>query len=133
MKISHFTKINLYIAIVFIVLAFAYPFFMEKFVYSNISKEAISVAKIIEKTQNINYVNYNKYISVKKGDVAKLVKNFSLSTNDIKYYDYSIFTTYNSYTLYAEPKIGYLKNREISPKIYVYYKKLNEEPIIKWN
>ena len=132
MKITKFIKTNLLISFLIVLFAFVYPFFVEKIVYVNKAQEVISISKIIEKAENLNYINKNKYISIKKGDNINLSKEFNLKINDIQYYNYSIFTTFNTYTLYAEPKIIYLKSREISPKIYVYYKKLNEKPIIKW-
>lgn len=132
MKISKFAKTNIFIAMLFIVIAFIYPFFIQKIFYSNKAQEAISIASIVENVQNLNYINKNKYIYVNKGDVNRLSKNFNINPNDLKYYNYSIFTTYNTYTLYAEPKIQYLKNRDISPKIFVHYKKLNEKSISKW-
>ena len=132
MNLTKFAKTNILIAILFIFIAFLYPFFIEKVFYSNKAQEAKSIAKIIENVQNLNYINKNKYININKNDINSLVKQFNISKNDIQYYDYSIFTTFNTYTLYAEPKIEYLKDRDISPKIYIYYKKLNQKPIIKW-
>jgi len=132
MKITKFAKINIIIAFIFIVLSFIYPVFIEKIFYSNKSAEAKSIAKIIEKIQNISYINKNKYISIKKGDINTLIKEFSIKRNDIKFYNYSIFTTFDSYVLYAEPKIKYLKSRDISPKIYVYHKVVNQQAKIKW-
>jgi len=131
-KISKFAKANIFIALFLIIIAFIYPIFIDKVYYSNKSAEAISIAKIIKEVQNLNYINNNKYIAIKKGDVEELINKFSLKQNDIKYYDYSIFVTYNSYTLYAEPKIKYLKNRDISPRIYIYNKVLNKQATIKW-
>jgi hypothetical protein len=132
LKLTKFAKTNLIIAGLFIIIAFIYPFFIEKIFYSNKAQEARSIAKIIENVQNLNYINKNKYIHISKGDKQILIDKFNINNNDLKYYDYSVFTTFNTYTLYAEPKIKYLKNRDISPKIYVYYKKLNQKPIIKW-
>ena len=132
MKLTKFAKTNLIISIVFVIIAFIYPVFIEKVFYSNKSQEAISITKIIENVQNLNYINKNKYINIKKGDINALAKEFNINKKDIEFYNYSIFTTFNTYTLYAEPKIKYLKDREISPKMYVYYKKLNQKPIIKW-
>jgi hypothetical protein len=132
MKFTKFTKNNLILSVLFIIMAFIYPFFIENFFYSNKAQEAISISQIIESTQNLNYINKNKYININKSDKVSLLKEFNINKNDIKFYDYSIFTTYNTYTLYAEPKIKYLKTRDISPQIYVYYKKLNQKPIIKW-
>jgi len=131
-KVSKFAKVNIMIAIFLVIIAFVYPLFINKVYYSNKSAEAISIAKIIEEVQNLNYINNNKYIAIKKGDIKNLIKNFSIKKSDIEYYDYSIFVTYNSYTLYAEPKIEYLKNRDISPRIYIYNKVVNKQAIIKW-
>jgi hypothetical protein len=132
MRISKFTKTNFTLAFIAIIVAFVYPIFIQKVFYSNKSKEAISIASTVEKIQNLNYINLNKYISIEKGDTKELSKKFNINLSDIQFYDYSIFSTFNSYTLYAEPKITYLKSRDISPKIYVYHKKLNQPPIIKW-
>ena len=129
---SKFAKTNLLISVFFVFIAFMYPFFIEKVFYSNKAQEAKSIAKIIESVQNLNYINKNKYIHISKGDINMLIVKLNISKYDVKYYDYSIFTTFNTYTLYAEPKIKYLKDRDISPKVYVYYKKLNQKPIIKW-
>ena len=132
MKISKFAKTNILISFIIIIISIIYPYFIEKVFYSNKSAEAVSIAKIIQKVQNINFVNSNKYIFIEKGNIDDLTSKFSLNKSDIKYYDYSIFTTYNSYTIYAEPKIKYLKSRDISPKIYLYKKQLNKPAVIKW-
>jgi hypothetical protein len=132
MRLSKFAKTNFILAFIIVIVAFVYPIFIQKVFYSNKSKEAISIASTVEKVQNLNYINLKKYISIKKGDVEELSKKFNIKQSDIKFYDYSIFTTFNSYTLYAEPKIQYLKSRDIAPKIYVYHKQLNHPPIIKW-
>jgi len=132
MKISKFAKTNFGLTIMVIVVAFVYPVFIQKVFYSNKSKEALSIASIVEKVQNLKYINSNKYIAINKGDTKELAKEFSIQHSDIQFYNYSIFTTFNSYTLYAEPKISYLKSRDISPKIYIYHKTLNKPPIIKW-
>jgi hypothetical protein len=132
MIISKFTKTNILLALFIAIIAFIYPVFIEKFYYSNKSAEAISIAKIIEKVQNLNYINKNKYITIKKGDKVKLIEKFSIKANDIKFYDYSIFTTHNSFTIFAEPKISYLKSRDIAPKIYIYKKVLNKPASSKW-
>ena len=123
---------NIILAIILIVFAYIYPIFNEKVFYSNKSQEATSISEQIAKLQNINYALSNQYISVDKDDKKSLVTKFNINENDIQYYDYSIYTTFNSYTLYAEPKIKYLRSREISPKIYVYSKKLNQEAKIAW-
>jgi hypothetical protein len=129
---TQLSKVNFLIAIGVFVLALIIPVFLEKFIYANKSNEAISIAQMVQKVQNLNYINFNQYIDIQKGDIEKLQDKFSIKEGDILYYDYSIFTTYNSYTLYAEPKIKYLKSREIAPKIYVYSKVLNEEPLMEW-
>lgn len=132
MQISKFTRINFLLAIVFVIIALIYPIFLEKVFYSSKSDEAIFIADAIQKKQNLNYVNNNKYIAIKKGDIESLTKIFNLKESDIQFYNYSIFTTFNSYTLYAEPKIEYLKSRDISPANYIYHKKLNTQPTSKW-
>jgi hypothetical protein len=131
-QISKFAKANITVAIIVTVIAVIYPLFIEKVYYSNKSVEAVSVAKIVENVQKLSYINSNKYIAIKKADVLDFVDKFSLNKTDIQFYDYSIFVTYNSYTLYAEPKIQYLKNREINPKRYIYHKVLNKQATIKW-
>jgi hypothetical protein len=130
--VTQLSKVNFSIAIGIFLFALAIPVFLEKFIYANKSNEAISIAQMVQKVQNLNYINSNQYIDIQKGDIEKLQDKFSIKEGDIFYYDYSIFTTYNSYTLYAEPKIKYLKSREIAPKIYVYNKVLNEEPLMEW-
>lgn len=130
-RFSKFTQLNILIIILIIIIAFVYPIFIEKVFYSGKANEAISISKIVENIQNVNYINHNQYIAIKKGDIDKFNEEFSIAKKDIKYYNYSIFTTPNSYTLYAEPKIMYLKNRDISPKIFTYYKKLNNKLIQK--
>ena len=132
MNLKKLTIINIIIALFLIAFAFVYPVFNEKIFYSNKSQEAKSITEQIAKLQNINYASSNQYISITKHDEKSLVLKFNINQNDIQYYDYSIYTTFNSYTLYAEPKIKYLRTREISPKIYVYSKKLNQEAKIKW-
>jgi hypothetical protein len=132
MNFTKFAKTNILFAIAIVVIAFVYPFFIKKVFYANKSAEAVSIAKIIQKIQNLNYVNHSKYISIDKGDTKKLVKSFNIQKDDIEFYNYSIFTTINSYILYAEPKIKYLKSREIAPRIYSFYKKTNQTPITKW-
>ena len=130
--ISKFAKTNIIIALFIVAIGFLYPMFIQKVYYSNKSVEAVSIAKIVEKIQNINYINNSKYISIKKGDIEKFINKFSIKLNDVKFYDYSIFTTYNSFTLYAEPKISYLKNRDINPRIYIYHKILNKKATMIW-
>jgi hypothetical protein len=132
MNFTKFAKTNFLLAIIVVAMAFIYPFFIKKVFYANKSAEAISIAKIVQKVQNIYYVNHNKYISIDKGDIKTLTKLFNIQKSDIEFYNYSIFTTVNSYILYAEPKIKYLKSRQIAPKIYSFYKKINQTPIIKW-
>lgn len=129
---SKTTKINFLLTFIFVVLAIVYPYFIEKFFYSSKSIEASSIAKIIEKKQKMYYLKHNKYMSLKKGDIKSLIQNFDLSVNDIRYYDYSIITNFNSFTLYAQPKIGYLKQRDISPKTYQFFKKLNKPATSLW-
>lgn len=132
MQVNKIIIFNFSIAIIAILIAYIYPVFKEKVYFSNKTQEAVSITNQISKVQNINYAKSNQYISLIKGDKETLIKKFQLSINDVRYYDYSIYTTFNSYTLYAEPKIEYLRNREISPKIYTYTKKLNQEPTTKW-
>jgi len=129
---SKLSKTNFLFAFIIVVFAFVTPIFLEKFIYTNKANEAISIAQMVQKVQDLNYINSNQYIDIKKGDVNSFQKNFSIKNKDMMYYDYSIFTTYNSFTLYAEPRIKYLKSREIAPKIYVYHKVLNKEPEIQW-
>jgi hypothetical protein len=105
---------------------------MDNFFYSSKEKEAISVSNIIHNVQNLKYINNNRYISVRKGDTKTLSDKFSIKKSDIIYYNYSIFTTSNSYTIYSEPKIFYLKSRDISPKVYIYHKKLNKPATAIW-
>jgi hypothetical protein len=112
-----------------ILIAIIYPIVVEKIFYSSKTKEATSIAKIIEKQQSMYYVNNKKYIEIKKGDIQSLIKQFNLKKSDIRFYDYSIFTTPNSYTLYIEPKIKYLKQRDISPKTFILKKTLNKESV----
>ena len=131
-KFSKLTKINFLLAFIFVLFAFLYPYFIEKVFYSSKSIEASSIAKIVEKKQKMYYLKNNKYISLKKGDINSLVKKFDLSFNDIKYYDYSIATSFDSFTLYAQPKISYLKQRDISAKTYQFFKKLNQPATSVW-
>lgn len=132
MYISKFAKTLFSLSIVLFIIALLYPIFLEKIYYTHKAKEAISISHAIAKVQDLNYINHNRYENLKKGDVKKLQEIFGINYNDMKYYDYSIFTTSNSYTLYAEPKLNYLKLREISPKKYIYVKKLNNEAQISW-
>ena len=132
MNLSKFTKTNILLSFLIIIAAFIYPAFIEKIFYSNKSQEAISIVKMIQKAQNLNYVNSNRYIAIEKGDTKNLTSKFGIQKTDLKFYNYSIYTTFNSFTVYAEPKIKYLKSRDISPKIYVYHKTLNQPPVIKW-
>lgn len=129
---SKLSKTNFIFALVIVVFALVTPIFLEKFIYTNKANEAISIAQMVQKVQDLNYINSNQYIDIKKGDVHSFQKKFSIKNKDMLYYDYSIFTTYNSFTLYAEPRIKYLKSREIAPKIYIYHKVLNKEPEIQW-
>ena len=129
---TQLSKTNFSLAVGIVLFALAIPIFLEKFIYTNKSNEAISIAEIVQKVQNLNYVNFNQYIETQKGDTEKFIEKFSLQEYHVEFYEYSIFTTYNSYTLYAEPKIKYLKSREIAPKVYTYHKTLNKEPQKQW-
>jgi hypothetical protein len=132
MSLRNIIILNFIISACAIAIALIYPFFIEKVYFSNKSNEATSISSQIAKIQNINYAKSNQYISLIKNDKENLINNFQISVNDIKYYEYSIYTTFNSYTLYAEPKIKYLRNREISPRIFIYSKTLNQEAKFRW-
>jgi ABC-type Fe3+/spermidine/putrescine transport system ATPase subunit len=129
---SKFTKTNFILIFFIVVIAFVYPVFNEKVFYSHKTQEALSIAKIIVKKQEEKYLQHNNYMELKKGDISTLINKFDIQKQDIQYYDYSIYTTTNSYTIFVEPKVKYLKNREISPKIYKVYKKLNQPLKSEW-
>lgn len=108
------------LSVFFIVVAFVYPAFNEFVFYKNKKNEAVSIVKLIAKAEEDNYQNKNSYIPVKKGDTTTLSTKFNISKKDLSFYDYSVVTYLNRYEIVAEPKVEYLKSREIAPEIYTY-------------
>jgi Tfp pilus assembly protein PilE len=130
---SKLVQTNIILSIFFIVAAFAYPLLNKSVFYKGKQSEAISVCKKIAEKEEENYANKNNYIPLKKGDLSELSSKFDFDKKQIKFYDYSVITHFNKYKIIAEPKVKYLKSREIPPKIYSYSKGLNSsEAIKKW-
>ncbi|MEA2018213.1 MAG: hypothetical protein U9N59_07175 [Campylobacterota bacterium] len=117
---SKLVQTNIMLSIFFTVVAFGYPVFNEAVFYKNKKNEATSVCGLIAKVQEDNYQNKNSYIPLKKGDISTLVSKFNIKKTDLEFYDYSIVTYFNKYEIVAEPKVKYLKSREIAPLIYTY-------------
>ena len=133
-KLSTWSKINLLLSLIFLMVGFLKPILVEKFNYSGKIKEAESVVRNIAENQNQNYSIQNEYIAVKKSEQSILDKKFDkISQVDLKHYDYVITTTINSFTIIAEPKIEFVEKREVAPKIYTYRHILNGKDSKKWS
>lgn len=125
-RLSKWSQINLLLSMIFIIVGFLVPIFIEKFKYRGDMVEVESVVKNIAENENSNYALQNEYIAIKKNQQAIIPSKFSgIRKDDLKYYDYTITTTMNSFTILAEPKIKFLKTRDIPPKIYSYTHILN--------
>ena len=134
-KLSKWSQINLLLASIFLIVGFLSPILIEKFSYRGKMSEAKSVARNIAENQGENYSLKNEYIPIKKREQFSLTKKFNkIGKADLKYFDYTITTTRNSFTIVAEPKIKFLKTREVPPKIYRYTHVLNNQnDIEKWS
>ena len=133
-KLSKWSQINLLLSTIFLIVGFLSPILIEKFSYSGKIKEAESVAQNIAENQSVIYSTSNEYIAIKKSEQHLLDKKFNkISKNDLKNYDYTITTTRNSFTIVAEPKIKFLKTREVPAKIYTYTHILNGKDIKRWS
>ena len=109
-NLSKWSQINLLLTIVFLMVGFLVPILIEQFNYRGKIVEVESVVKNIAENQNQNYSISNEYIAIKKSEQSLLPQKFDkISKNDLKYFDYTINTTRNSFTIIAEPKIGFLK------------------------
>jgi len=106
---------------------FLTPIMVEKFSYKNKMVEAKSVSEAIANVQHDHYTTKNQYISIKKSAQNSLSTRLNIRKVDLKYYDYTVTTTLNSYTIVAEPKIKFLRSREIPPKVYTYSHKLGSD------
>jgi Tfp pilus assembly protein PilE len=91
---------------------------IEKFSYSGKIKEAESVCNNIEKKQGELYATKNEYVAVTKSNQSLLMSTLEVRKIDLKYYNYTVTTTNKSFTIVAEPKIKFIKNREVPLKVY---------------
>jgi len=131
----NFTKIvqfNLIFSTLFIAIAFIYPIFNEEFFYKNKRREAETVAKLIANVEDDNFLNKNVYIPVQKGDTTTLKNRFNIRADDLKHYSFSVTTYLNRYEIVAEPKIEFLKSREIAPQIFIYSKQSDKSESKEW-
>ena len=134
-KISKWTQINIIIIFFAILIAFVYPNFIVKtIIYGNKSAEAKSILELIEREQDNLMKNENHYLSVESGNFGTLIESFNIRKEDINYYNYSINLINNDrgYIAIAEPKIDFLRSREIEPKVFYIEKILNEVPKKSW-
>ena len=113
--------------------AFLAPVLVEKFSYSGKITEAESVCSNIATQQGEIYATKNQYTQVKKSNQSSLTSKLGVRKIDLKYYDYTIATTNKNFTITAEPKIKFLKNRAVPPKIYTFSHVLNGGDTKKWS
>jgi Tfp pilus assembly protein PilE len=132
MKLSKLSKINIILGIIFVLLAFLYPVYKQKVVFASKQNEVLSISQKVQKVQDEYYLKNKSYLSLAKGDMKTLINDFDIKPSNIEFYDYYIITTVTSYTLFAQPKIQYIKDRSISAKIYSLHKKLNTQPKQQW-
>jgi len=125
-NLSKWSQINLLFTTLFLLVGFLAPILIEKFSYRGKILEVESVVKNIAENQSDNYTLKNEYIPIKKREQSLLINKFNkIGKADLKYFDYTITTTRNSFTIVAEPKIKFLKIREVPPQIYTYTHILN--------
>jgi len=63
-----------------------------------------------------------------------LTKRFKkIGKDDLNYYDYTVTTNINSFTIIAEPKSKFLQSREIFPQIYTYTHILKGKSSASWS
>ena len=117
-KLSKWSKTNLLLSSLILLVAFLAPILIEKFSYSGKITEAESVCNNIEKKEGELYATKNEYTAVKKSNQSLLTSTLEVRKIDLKYYNYTITTTNKSFTIVAEPKIKFIKNREVPPQVY---------------
>jgi hypothetical protein len=120
-KLSTLSKVNILLSFIFLIVGFIKPILVEEFKYRGKIKEVESVVDNIAENQNQNYSIKHKFISVKKSEQPLLDKKFDkVSKTDLKYYDYTVTAELKGFTVVAEPKIEFVRKREVAPKIYTY-------------
>jgi hypothetical protein len=132
-RLSTWSKTNIILSFVILMVAFLVPILVEKFSYSGKIKEAESVCSNIATKQGELYARKNEYVQVKKSNQSLLTTQLGVRNSDLKNYDYTISSTVNSFTIVVEPKIRFLKERSIPPKIYTYIHLLNGNDTKKWS
>ena len=120
-RLSIWSKSNLILSGLILIVAFLAPILLEKFSYSAKRLEVESVVKNIAENQSEHYALNNQYISLKRSEQQLLTKKFNkIGKDDLNYYNYSVSTEINSFKILAEPKAKFLKTRELFPQVYTY-------------
>ena len=132
-NLSKWSKINLLLSFVILLVAFLAPILIEKFSYSGKITEAESVCNNIEKKEGELYATENEYVAVKKSNQSLLMSKLEVRKIDLKYYNYTVMTTNKSFTIVAEPKMKFIKNREVPPQVYTLTHILNGEVTKVWS
>jgi len=132
-NLSTWSKTNLLLSFLILLVAFLAPIMVEKFSYSGKITEAESVTNNIAKMQGELYANKNEYTAVKKSNQRLLTSQLQVRAIDLKYYDYTITTTNKSFKIVAEPKIRFLKERVVPPRVYTFSHVLNGVDSKKWS
>ena len=120
-KLLTWSKINLLLTGIVLVIAFVLPELKKGRDESRMSTVESTINDIIQKKQIENFASQRKYIAIAKKSQSDLkTKIGGIQDSSMMYYTYTITTTAENFTVIAEPKIDSLKNQEIPAKFYTY-------------
>jgi Tfp pilus assembly protein PilE len=130
-SLSTWSKINLALSLIMILVGVLIPILQESS-YKGKMIEAKSVTSNIAQAEDSKFAIEHKYIAIKKAEQSNLNK-LNVNDMDLKHYNYIVTTTLNSFEITAEPKIEFIKSREIPVRFYTYKHVFKGNTIEKWS